>query len=248
MKNFTIFSRHLNSTVFSLGIILLSINMAYAENIGVSAKAGTLGLGLEADYKINEDFNIRFQANAYNYEDDFEEDGIDYDGEIDLSAAGIILDWRPFQSTFRISAGLYNNGNKLVGKATDIGNEIYDIGDEEYRSVIGDPLVIDANIELGKGTAGYLGVGWGNAEPSGWMFSFELGVLFTGKPDVSIDARGSAVVLVNGIEQQFSVSDSSNPLVQELNENIRIEESNLEDDISDFEMYPVITFGIGYRF
>ncbi len=248
MDDATVFTRYLKRIVFSLSIVLLSTFNAHAGKFGVSAKAGTLGLGIEADYKINNSYNVRFQVNGYDYTDDFEEDGIDYDGEIDLSAAGILLDWRPFKSTFRISAGLYNNGNKILARARDNGNQTYSIGEADYRSASSDPLVIDADIDLGKSSAGYLGIGWGNAAPSGWMFSLELGVLFSGKPEVAINASGSAIVSAHGIEQQFSVSDSSNPLVQELNENIRIEEANVQDELSDFEFYPVIALGIGYRF
>jgi hypothetical protein len=240
--------RPFKKIALSLSILFLGTLSANANNIGVSLKAGTLGLGLEADYKINKNFNVRLQANSYSYSDEFEEDGIDYDGEIDLSTAGLIIDWRPFKSTFRVSAGLYNNGNKLFGRGIDDGNQSYDIGNAEYRSVASDPLIIEANVDLGKNMAGYLGLGWGNAAPSGWMYSFEVGVIFAGKPDVSMGASGSAIVSVSGIDQQFSLSDSSNPLVQELNENIRAEEKALESDISDFEMYPVISLGIGYRF
>ena len=248
MNNIYLIKNIIKKIIYTFSIICILISNSHAENFGLSAKAGTLGLGLELDYKINEDFNFRFRVNRFTYDDDFEEDDIVYSGDIDLSTFGVLVDWRPFKSTFRLTAGLFSNGNELSAIATDNGGEVYEIGDTEYRSASSDPFALNANIKLGKGTAGYLGLGWGNAVSSGWMFSFELGVLFTGKPDVALAASGSAIVSINGIEQQFSVTDSSNPLVQELNMNLRIEEDNIESDLSDFEFYPVISLGIGYRF
>lgn len=250
MKPFHSLTKKLSITICSVTMLMLSSSTAFADSLGlgISAKGSTLGPGIELDYRINENFNLRVQANGYNYSDDLNEDGIDYAGEIDLSTTGVLVDWRPFSGTFRATAGIYANGNKLSAIATDNGGDIYEIGDASYRSANNDPFSLDANIELGKSTAGYLGLGWGNALASGWMFSFELGVLFTGKPDVALAASGSAIVSEQGISQQFSVTDSSNPLVQELNNNLRLEEANLENDISEFELYPVIALGVGYRF
>ncbi len=238
------------SLVLSAAILITASSVAKANTnpIGVSAKVGTLGLGVELDYAINEKFNVRLQANGYSYDDDFEEDDISYTGEIDLSSTGVLVDWRPFDGTFRVTAGLYNNANELTAIATQVGNQSYEIGDVDYRSAANDPLILDAKAELGKSSAGYLGIGWGNTAPSGWMFSFELGVLLSGSPEVSLSATGSAIGSYNGVEQQFSVSDNSNPLVQEFNENLRVEEKNLKEDISDFDVYPVISLGVGYRF
>lgn len=70
----------------------------------------------------------------------------------------------------------------------------------------------------------------------------------TGKPSVFYRTRGSAVVEVAGHFEQFSVTDSSNPLTQEFNVQLAQEASNLEEDISDYELYPVIKLGVGYRF
>ncbi|WP_448563653.1 hypothetical protein [Thalassotalea ganghwensis] len=244
---------HIKTLILSfvfLGIMLPSTTLAKEKNIpiAIALKAGTLGAGLELDYQVNEQLNFRLQANGYSYDDDFEEDGIDYSGEIDLSTTGVLIDWRPFSGTFRLSAGFYANGNELSGLGVDNGDQGFEIGDQVYYSNPSDPLSLALNVELGKSSAGYLGIGWGNHAPSGWTFSFELGVLFTDTPKVDLNASGSAIVQSNGQVYVFDVSDSSNPLVQELNDNIAIERANLENDISDFEAYPVIALGIGYRF
>jgi len=220
-----------------------------ANDLGLSVKASTLGLGLELDYKINDKFNVRLQSNRYTYDDEFEEDGIDYEGEIKLSSTGLLLDWRPFEGKFRLTGGLYANNNEITGHSASVGDETYDIGEASYGSSSTDPLNINMDVILGDSTAGYLGMGWGNSSSSKkWMFSLELGVLLTGEATVDLTASGSAVVSQNGVSQTFSITDTSNTLVQEFQTELSIEERNLEDDISDYKVYPVIAIGVGYRF
>ncbi|WP_158968195.1 hypothetical protein [Paraglaciecola sp. L3A3] len=228
----------------------LSFNaMAEEEDnsgLGFSAKVGTLGPGLELDYRFNDYFNVRLQGNSYAYDDDFEEDGIDYTGELDLSTYGLLVDWRPFAGTFRFTGGAYSNSNELRGSAESDGTDEFEIGDQEYRGSSSDPLRLQTSVTLGSGTAGYFGLGWGNSDPSGFMFSFELGVLFSGAPEVELDYSGTAV-RADGQGSSFDVNGSSAE-AQTFRAEIDTEVANLEEDISEFEMYPVIALGIGYRF
>ncbi|MEP2653137.1 MAG: hypothetical protein ABJH06_14220 [Paraglaciecola sp.] len=214
--------------------------------LAVIAKVGTLGPGLELDYSFTESWNIRLQANSYTYSDTFEEDDIDYNGEIELSTLGVLVDWRPFDGVFHITGGAYSNGNELRGNAISSGSETFEIGQLEYRGSSADPLTIDTAIVLGDETAGYLGFGWGQSYEDGLMFSLEIGVLFSGEPDVQLEVTGTAEV-VGYPGFQFDVSGTS-PEAIEFQANVADEIVNLEEDISDFEMYPVITLGIGYRF
>ncbi|MDU0355538.1 hypothetical protein RS130_18030 [Paraglaciecola aquimarina] len=218
-----------------------------SAGVGLSVKVGTLGPGLELDYRVNDYFNFRLQGNSFSYDDDFEEDGIDYNGELDLSNYGILLDVRPFGGTFRFTGGAYSNSNELRGSATSDGSEIFEIGDQEYRGSSGDkPLALEASVALGSGTAGYFGLGWGNSDPTGWMFSFELGVLFSGTPEVELNYSGTAE-RVGDPNSSFDVTGDSAE-AQLFRAEINKEKANLEEDISDFEYYPVIALGIGYRF
>ena len=223
---------------------------ANAGQFGVSPVVGTLGLGLELDYALNDYFSVRLQGNQFTYDDDFEEDDINYSGEFKLSSYGLLVDYHPFSGAFRLTGGVYSNGNELSALASDTGRTEYEIGNKVYTSLPSDPLTLDAKVELGSGTAGYLGLGWGHSPKNtgGMLFSFELGVMFAGEPTVSYQASGSAEVNINGTPEQFSLSDSSNPLVAEFYAELDQEKRNLEDDISDFKLYPVIKLGIGFRF
>ena len=235
-----------------LGMLLFSGigTNAYAQEdapgVATSIKAGTLGAGLELDYAFNANWNIRLQAHAFNYDDDFDEDGIEYSGEIDLSSYGVVVDWRPFSGVFKLSGGFFANSNAVTAKATSGQNSVFDIGDEAYGASGSNPLTLDANIDLGNSSAGYLGLGWGNSYSSGFSFSLDVGVLFSGAPKVSLAANGTAY-LVSDPSTTFDVNGNSEQAV-ELRQQLETERKNLEDDLTDFEYYPVIMLGLGYRF
>jgi hypothetical protein len=77
-----------------------------------------------------------------------------------------------------------------------------------------------------KSTAPYFGVGWGNATNGRFGLALDLGVVLQGIPQVSLTATGLV---------------SSDPnFVQELNREVQ----ELENDISAFKYYPVISLGL----
>lgn len=228
-------ARHLCLPV--VGALMLLPGTASAGPLGVAAKAGTLGFGVEADYVITDKLSVRGQLNGYDYDYTTDEDDIEYDGQLELSSYGVLLDWHPMGGAFRLSLGGYVNNNELSGTASGAGE--YDIGDETYTVEPGDSLRLNTSIELGDGFAPYAGLGWGHspANQGGILFSFELGVLMQGSPSVALDARGT----VNG----GAIDVATDPTVQA---ELRKEEANLEEDLKDFELYPVISLGLGYRF
>lgn len=218
------------------GLLLLP-TLASAGDLGVAIKGGTLGFGIEGDYILSEHFSVRVQANRYDYDTTYDDDEIEYDGALDLSTFGAILDWHPFGGGFRLSAGVYSNGNELTGTARGVGE--YEIGDETYTVDTSDTLRLNTDVELGDGMVPYLGLGWGHSptRQSGLLFSFELGVLMQGDPSVDLTASGTA--------NSGTVNFATDPTVQA---ELTKEETNLESDLDDFSLYPVISLGIGYRF
>jgi hypothetical protein len=77
-----------------------------------------------------------------------------------------------------------------------------------------------------------VGIGWGNpfTAESRLSFSFDLGIAFQGKPDVSMVANGPVA------------ADAA------FQENLRQEENDIKNEIDVFKYYPVISAGIAYRF
>ena len=80
MKKTRLKSNMTGLMVTLLSLTLLSTTAAADNEVGLSVKGSTLGAGIELDYRINSSFNVRLQANGYTYDDDFEEDDINYVG------------------------------------------------------------------------------------------------------------------------------------------------------------------------
>ncbi len=231
------------------GVVLASVMgtmPAEAAAFAGGLKAGTLGLGGEIAVGLNNYLGVRASFNSFDYSDTREEDGIEYDGKLELKSFGAQLDLHPFKGNFYLTGGFFSNGNKLRLHASDpTGTEVYDIGDAEYRSDTSDPLNIKGALDF-KSTVPYLGLGWGHAPvgESSLYFRFELGAYFQGAGKLALDASGSAVD-ENG--DSFDV-DGSSPEAQLFQANLEQERAETESDIGEFKIWPAIEFAIGYRF
>ncbi len=235
------------SNTKKLSIILASLfilNTAQAKstsdkNLAVTGKLGTLGAGLDLTYGINEKLNVRFNANIANTDIDREEDGIDYEGTLKGQTFGGLIDFHPVGNGFRVSAGLYSNGNELDLDATGANNNNVLIGNRSY-----DLTGAKLNTKVGfKSIAPYLGLGWGDAvkKQKKWNFSLDAGILFQGAPESKLKATGNA----KDIATNTTVNVNTNNVFQT---ELAKEEKNLDKELEDFKFFPVVSAGVSYRF
>lgn len=219
------------AVVIVAGVLGLAATSALAD-VGATLKVGTLGVGADVTTRIAERVNVRANLNYFGYSTSITGDeGEDGSGgetvqpSLQLLTLGALLDWHPWAQGFRLSAGLYLNMNKMDMTA-DLSDTV-EFNDREYTlSDVGG--TVDFN-----SLAPYLGLGYGNAVGANgrWHFSFDLGVIFQGSPQV--DLRATA----------------SDPALQvQLDADIAEEERQIEDDLGFFTIYPVISFGVSYRF
>ena len=149
---------------------------------GVDAKLSTLGAGVDITMPLTERINARLGFNHFSQSFDLEEGGISYDADLDLSSAGLFVDWHPFKGTFRVSAGYVANDNEISGRATgDLT-----VGGTAYTS-------IDLRGAITFDSGAYLGIGWGNTGTKGWAVVADIGLLYQGSPNVSLTDATSTV-------------------------------------------------------
>ncbi|MDH5649330.1 MAG: hypothetical protein OEY67_06705 [Gammaproteobacteria bacterium] len=209
--------------ILSILVTMGTLTTAQAADFALGVKGGTLGLGAELTTSIVSNLNVRLGLNSYSYDYTTTESGIDYDAELDLGTTALLLDWHPFSGRFRISAGIMKNDNGINMSATPTTNQI--IGGTSYTPAqIG---TLTGKIGF-KDTAPYVGIGFGNAVSKNKRigFTLDIGVLIQDSPEVTLSASGGAVSLVD----------------------LGAEEAQLESDISEFDVYPVISLGVSYRF
>lgn len=213
----------------TLAVVLLGASVAQAA-IAATLKVGTLGIGADLTVGIDEKFNARVGVSGLSYGfsvggDEDEEGSKSISPDLKLLTLGALLDWHPWAGGFRVSTGLYVNKNKLDLTA-DTSQKV-EINDKEY--LLSD---LDGTVDF-RSLAPYLGFGYGNAlgADGRWHFACDFGVMFQGSPQVGLAA---------------TVNDPA--LQAQLDADLEQEAKKIEDDISFFRVYPVLTLGVSYRF
>ena len=202
-------------------------NNAWADESGgfdVGVKAGTLGLGAEINYPFSSNMSVSVGINTFSQSETDNIDGNEYDVDVDLQTFSVLFNYHPFNGTFRITAGAMLNNNELSLTAKPNAANQYEINGVPYDAgVVGK---LEATVDFNR-IAPYVGIGLGHGTSSGLSFTLDVGVLLQGEPDVDLE------------------SDYADPTFQA---NLAQEEASAEDDISDFDVYPVIALGLSYRF
>lgn len=211
--------------------------MSRAES-ALSASFGTTGLGVEWITPFNDRLRARVMLTYIGVDADLEEEDIDYEIEFSSANFGAVLEWHPFAGSFRVSGGLVgtNFGFDLM---SDNAQQSYDIGNDTYSG----NLQLEGEVEFSN-VAPYLAVGWSSdLDDYGLYLGVELGVLYVGSPNLSLEASGQ--VISEDINNGQPINAGNNADFQA---DLELERQNLEDELEDFSFYPILTFSVGYRF
>jgi hypothetical protein len=214
------------------GLLAIAVLTARAEEeaggvggVGVTAKVGTLGYGGDLTLGLGSRVNVRGGYNQMDYEGTRHFEDADITGELRWQTIPILLDVHPFGGGFRLSAGPVVNNNELILSAT--ANKTVKLNDEEYEVAR-----LDGSVTFDE-NSWYFGFGYGNAvgRDGRWHFSCDFGVMYHGEPQINATAT------------------ASDPEVQDaLNSALDTELEKWRDDASQFRYYPVIAFGVSFRF
>ncbi len=218
--------RTLPSTAIVLLLALLSAGVAHAEHdFGVGIKASTLGLGLEASWKPLRYLELRIGANAFDFSNDGDVAGINYEQELSLQSFYGTANIHFTDSPMRITAGFYSNGNELLL----INNQMLD---QEIGGVIYPGAGIGTLVSTTTfvSSAPYFGIGYDFTIKGKIGMNVDFGVIWQGDPEVTLTADGAL---------------SGNPGFQAA---LEAERQEIEEDLSDFKAMPVLQIGFVYNF
>ena len=201
--------------------------VASASDWGIDGHGGTLGFGAELNYAVNSYFTARVQFNRYNYDYNATKEQVNYDLTLQLKSYAAMLDWHPFAGVFRVTGGVFSNKNNIAAVATPQGS--YTVNGHTYTAAQLATLYGDISF---KPTVPYLGIGWSTngTTGTGLGFEFDVGALFQGSPKANLYATGPVTT-----QAQFQ-------------QDLAAEQAKLQDDVSSFKTYPVVSLGITYRF
>lgn len=206
--------------------LLLAGNQASAnDNLWFGAKAGTLGLGVEARWQPIPWIDFRAGMNRFDFDDDGAQAGIPYTATLELDSFYATANLRFPLSPMRLSVGAFNNENKL--RMTSVDAIGYVVGAQSFtRDEVG-----TLQAELGfDSPSPYLGIGFDFELLNRLGLNLDLGVLWQGSPTVALTADGTL---------------AADPLFQQA---LETERQELEDEGEDYKAWPVISLGLHFNF
>ncbi|HLZ40659.1 MAG TPA: hypothetical protein VKQ11_06850 [Candidatus Sulfotelmatobacter sp.] len=213
--------------------------------VGVGVKVSLLGAGAEAAVRVTHHTNVRAGFNMINYNRTFDKDGISYAGQLSFKTFEAHYDYFPWARSFHISPGvLVYAGDPITATASVPANQSFTLGGVQYYSDPTNPVTGTGKIDFNK-AAPMITVGWGNLvsrkEGKHFTVPFELGVAFQGSPKATLGLAGNVCDSPGGSCR----SAATDPNVQS---NVISEQNKVNNSMSFFKAYPIISLGFGYKF
>ena len=207
---------------------------AFAQTPGrvaVGAQIGTTGVGAEIQVQASPIFTVRGGGDLFKYDEDFETDDIAYSGEMDFSTVSAFVDMHPMNNPFFVSAGAYLGGRTV--EVTGTPSQNVTIGGQLFTPAQFGRLVGEADF---GDAAPFLGLGWNNTFRTTGPIGFKIvaGATFGSDPTVDLRREGG-MTLPAPIQAQFDAE-------------VQAEEAELESELEDFKILPVLQVGLTYRF
>ena len=211
--------------------------------IGVGVKVSTLGIGGDVAIAVSHRTNVRFGFNAFSYGHTFDKDGVTYGGTLDLRSAQATYDIFLLKGLHVSPGVLFYNGNQVTANASVPGGQTFTLSNTSYISDAANPVTGTGKLSLYKAAPMML-FGIGNLVPRNshhFSTSFEIGAAYQGPPRVTLNLGGSACDSTG----LFCRTINSDPTIQS---NIAAEQVKLNKSASPYKFYPVVSFGVGYKF
>lgn len=205
-----------------------------ASPFGISAKAGTMGAGIDLTYGINEYFKLRGGYSQMDFSRNFTSNGSQFNGKLKLGGWDLLVDAHPFANGFRVSAGAYIPSTQLNLTGTPTGSATYTINGNSYSTSQVNSLAGSAKY---SGIKPYLGLGYdgfNSATNGGLYFTSDVGVIFSGAPKVALSANCAAGTAPSTCTQ--------------LNTDIAAQQQSINSTLAKYNLLPVVQLGVGYRF
>jgi hypothetical protein len=208
-----------------------------------------MGINLQAAVNVSQRMNIRGVGNVFNHPlNNISTSGMNLNGNLNFASAGAALDIYPFpERGFRVSPGiLLLNQNGISGDLAVNGGTSFELNGVTYYASSTNP--VRGNGRLGLNTrnpALTMTTGWGNmiSRRGGHMsFPFEVGAAFVGAPSVTVALTGGQVCDQFG---QNCVDVATDPTVQA---NLQAQIQKYKNDVSTFQYFPILSFGVAYNF
>jgi hypothetical protein len=228
------------------------------SRLAIGPQISPLGVGAEAAVNISQHFDGRVTGSLFSYSTSFTTSGFNIDANLHLASAGASLDYYPFHNGFRLSPGiLVYNQNRANANAPVTPGTSFELNDQTFYAATPNPS-LGITALSGKGSlnlhptrpAFTATTGWGSLIPrSGrrWAIPFEIGVAFTGSPDLKMNLSGWACY-DQAQTLCTNVNDPANPISVQIQNDLQAQLAKWKSDLDTLKFYPIISTGIVFNF
>ncbi len=228
-----------------LGLIICLMffaSPAGALDIGIGAKVGTAGPGIDLSVGLTRTIAVRLSLTDFDIDDEEEtvtvgdggaEGDIDAELGLDFGSNALLLDWYVFNGSFHLTAGMMRHNGGMDFSGTLLSDIVVDGQALAANDIVGE---IGGEIDLADSYQPYLGIGWGRkaGDGIGLSITVDVGV-------VLLDPSADFTATVN--------PGGDNTLSQaELDQRLRDLEDDAETDLDSFEAWPIVSLGLNFRF
>lgn len=238
--------------IFQLGILLCTVLLGaitYAPaqdsgSFGVGVKGSLLGGGVEAAARVTHRTNVRAGFNVFSYSRGFTKDGIPYSGQLSFKTVEAHYDVFPFAGKFHVSPGvLVYAQTPITATAAIPAQASFSLGGTTYYSSTAQPVTGTGDIKFNR-AAPMATFGWGNLVPrkrsKHFSIPVELGAAFQGSPKATLNLNGTAC-----LSPDVNCMSVTSPQIQS---GVLAEQTKINNAMSFFKVYPIISVGVGYKF
>jgi len=226
--------------ITGLGLgLLLFVSNANALDFGVGIKAGTVGAGIDLSAAVTKTINVRLSLTNVDLEGEDEtitvgdtvEGDIDAELDLDFGANALLVDWFVFDGGFHLTGGMLRHTGEADLTGTLQSSVTFDGGSIDPSDLVSGE--VSGELKLADSYQPYVGIGWGRKAGNGGGVSFtvDFGIVLL-DPSVELEATASGA----GLSQA------------DVDARLREMEGDAEDELDDFEAWPILSAGVNYAF
>jgi hypothetical protein len=214
-------------------VVALALPANAFAQIGIGARAGTLGLGGEVSIGVGSMLGIRGGFGVLPNEINTTVEDIDWELNPPSPIWNVGVDLYPFGGGFRIGAGVLNRKQFDV-MATEEGS--VDVGDNTYNGRV----TLEGSLTNERETAPYVVIGYGRTFKRGVGLFIDLGAAAMGEGN--IEADGTCTV-TSGPATGSSCADA------QFQQDVDEEAEKLEDEAGSYiNWHPILQIGLKIGF
>lgn len=196
-------------------------------DMSIGLRFGTLGIGPEVSKLVTSHVGLRAGANFFSLNRTFDQSDINFDATVKLKAFSGLVDLYPgSRGSFHFTGGVVTNPASMTGTGVPAGST-FDINGQSYPSSQVGTLNSTAQW---SSVLPYAGIGFGTPATSSKAVRFvvDLGAA-VGKAKVALSSSMAA----------------SNPTLQS---DLDAQVKKAQDSLDKLPVYPVVAFGLAFKF